>query len=126
MMKEQTKQYALALTRLIYVVGTISAIGYLIYDRQPKPEPKVEVAAPPAVAPKDFEELKAETRRNEQEIAILKKRMEEQALANQKVERKQDNNVQIMKRICEYIWVITIDKKIVPRQCYPEYNWYKE
>jgi len=31
-----------------------------------------------------------------------------------------------MKRICEYIWVITIDKKIAPRQCYPEYNWSKE
>ena len=125
-MKEQTKQYALALTRLVYVVGTIAAIGYLVYDRQPKPEPKVEVAAPPAVAPKDFEELKAEQQRQEQELKRLAKQIEEQAAIDKKIERKQENNVQVMKRICEYIWVITIDKKIVPRQCYPEYNWNKE
>lgn len=125
-MKEQTKQYALALTRLIYVVGTIMTIGYLVYDRQSKPEPKVEVVSPPAVAPKDFEELKLEQQRQEQELKRLAKQIEEQAAMDKKIERKQDNNLQVMKRICEYIWVITIDKKIAPRQCYPEYNWSKE
>ena len=125
-MKEQTKQYALALTRLIYVVGTIMTIGYLVYDRQSKPEPKVEVVSPPAVAPKDFEELKLEQQRQEQELKRLAKQIEEQAAMDKKIERKQDNNLQVMKRICEYIWVITIDKKIAPRQCYPEYNWNKE
>ena len=125
-MKEQTKQYTLALTRLIYVVGTIMTIGYLIYDRQPKPEPKIEVVSPPAVAPKDFEELKLEQQRQEQELKRLAKQIEEQAAMDKKIERKQDNNLQVMKRICEYIWVITIDKKIAPRQCYPEYNWSKE
>ncbi|NCV41495.1 MAG: hypothetical protein EBW11_13250 [Betaproteobacteria bacterium] len=125
-MKEQTKQYALALTRLIYVVGTVMTIGYLVYDRQPKQEPKVEVVSPPAVAPKDFEELKLEQQRQEQELKRLAKQIEEQAAMDKKIERKQDNNLQVMKRICEYIWVITIDKKIAPRQCYPEYNWSKE
>jgi len=125
-MKEQTKQYTLALTRLIYVVGTIMTIGYLVYDRQSKPEPKVEVVSPPSVAPKDFEELKLEQQRQEQELKRLAKQIEEQAAMDKKIERKQDNNLQVMKRICEYIWVITIDKKIAPRQCYPEYNWNKE
>jgi hypothetical protein len=120
------KKYWVGILRIIYVIVSLIIISLLIYDRQPKPEPKVEVAAPPAVAPKDFEELKAEQQRQEQEIKRLAKQIEEQAAMDKKIERKQDNNVQVMKRICEYIWVITIDKKIAPRQCYPEYNWNKE
>ena len=43
-----------------------------------------------------------------------------------RLDKNQQIQVETLKRMCEYIWVITIDKKIVPRQCYPEYNWRRE
>ena len=43
-----------------------------------------------------------------------------------RLDKNQQNQIDVLKRMCEYIWVITIDKKIVPRQCYPEYNWRRE
>lgn len=61
---------------------------------------------------------------------VLIKKLEEHNLIlynNIKVlDKKIQTNTEIIKRMCEYIWVITIDKKIVPRQCYPEYNWRRE
>lgn len=33
---------------------------------------------------------------------------------------------ELLKRMCEYIVVITVDKKIIPRQCLSDYNWRKE
>ena len=35
-----------------------------------------------------------------------------------RLDKNQQNQIDVLKRMCEYIWVITIDKKIVPRQCY--------
>jgi len=43
-----------------------------------------------------------------------------------RLDKNQQTQIETLKRMCEYIWVITIDKKIVPRQCYPEYNWRRE
>lgn len=43
-----------------------------------------------------------------------------------KLDKNQQIQIETLKRICEYIWVITIDKKIVPRQCYSDYNWRRE
>jgi hypothetical protein len=43
-----------------------------------------------------------------------------------RLDKNQQTQIDTLKRMCEYIWVITIDKKIVPRQCYPEYNWRRE
>lgn len=42
------------------------------------------------------------------------------------LDKRIQSNTEIIKRMCEYIWVITIDKKIAPRQCYPDYNWRRE
>lgn len=61
---------------------------------------------------------------------VLIKKLEEHNLVlenNIKVmDKKIQTNTEIIKRMCEYIWVITIDKKIAPRQCYPDYNWRRE
>jgi hypothetical protein len=42
---------------------------------------------------------------------------------NQKLERRTQSHLEAIKRMCEYIVVITVDKKIIPRQCLPEYRW---
>lgn len=46
--------------------------------------------------------------------------------ANKILEKRLQAHVEVMKRICEYIGVITVDKKIVPRQCLHDYSWRKE
>ena len=65
----------------------------------------------------------------EKQIVLIKK-LEEHNLSlenNIKVlDKRIQANTEIIKRMCEYIWVITIDKKIAPRQCYPDYNWRRE
>jgi hypothetical protein len=42
---------------------------------------------------------------------------------NQRLERRTQSHLEAIKRMCEYIVVITVDKKIIPRQCLPEYRW---
>lgn len=65
----------------------------------------------------------------EKQNALIKK-LEETNIALENSLKSQDKRIQanteIIKRMCEYIWVITIDKKIAPRQCYPDYNWRRE
>lgn len=73
-------------------------------------------------------------------ISTLEAQIEKQNVLIQKLET-QNNNLEnnlkllekrlqahtdVMKRICEYIVIITIDKKLVPRQCLIEYKWSKE
>jgi hypothetical protein len=42
------------------------------------------------------------------------------------LEKRLQAHIDITKRMCEYIIVITVDKKIIPRQCLPDYNWKRE
>lgn len=42
------------------------------------------------------------------------------------VEKRLQANTDVLKRFCEYIVVITVDKKIIPRQCLSDYKWLKE
>ena len=73
-------------------------------------------------------------------IIVLEQELEKQILITKKLESSNDdllNNLkiankriqfhnEILKRMCEYIIVITVDKKIIPRQCLSDYNWRKE
>jgi|688.fasta_scaffold546400_2 hypothetical protein len=73
-------------------------------------------------------------------IIVLEQELEKQILITKKLESSNDtllNNLktaekriqfhnEILKRMCEYIVVITVDKKIIPRQCLSDYNWKKE
>jgi hypothetical protein len=73
-------------------------------------------------------------------LGTLEAQIEKQNVLIQKLET-QNNNLEnnlkllekrlqahtdVMKRICEYIVIITVDKKIIPRQCLLEYKWSKE
>lgn len=42
------------------------------------------------------------------------------------LEKRTQAHTELLKRMCEYIIVITVDKKIIPRQCLPEYKWSRE
>jgi hypothetical protein len=73
-------------------------------------------------------------------LSTLEAQIEKQNVLIQKLETQNSNlennlkllekrlqaNTDVMKRICEYIVIITIDKKLVPRQCLIEYKWSKE
>lgn len=45
---------------------------------------------------------------------------------NKQLEKRIQAHTELLKRTCEYIVVITVDKKILPRQCMPDYNWRRE
>ena len=42
------------------------------------------------------------------------------------LEKRLQANTEVIKRMCEFIVIITIEKKLIPRHCLPEYNWRRE
>jgi hypothetical protein len=48
------------------------------------------------------------------------------ATTNKQLERRLQSHTEVMKRICEYVVIITVDKKIIPRQCLNDYSWRRE
>lgn len=69
----------------------------------------------------------------ERQIEQQKNEIKQQNIVNEtytnnikQLERRLQAHTELLKRNCEYIMVITVDKKIVPRQCLPEYNWRRE
>jgi len=46
--------------------------------------------------------------------------------ANKQLEKRIQAHTELLKRMCEYIVVITVDKKITPRQCLADYSWKRE
>ena len=63
-----------------------------------------------------------------QSVLIQKLEMENNNLENnlKLLDKRHQAHTDLLKRMCEYIIVITVDKKIIPRQCLPEYKWGKE
>ena len=73
-------------------------------------------------------------------LGTLEAQIEKQNVLIQKLETQNNNlennlkllekrlqaNTDVLKRFCEYIVVITVDKKIIPRQCLVDYKWIKE
>lgn len=73
-------------------------------------------------------------------LSTLEAQIEKQNVLIQKLETQNSNlennlkllekrlqaNTDVLKRFCEYIVVITVDKKIIPRQCLVDYKWIKE
>ena len=59
-----------------------------------------------------IEKLQAQNNNLENTVKVLDKRIQA--------------NTDVLKRFCEYIVVITVDKKIIPRQCLVDYKWIKE
>jgi hypothetical protein len=63
-----------------------------------------------------------------QNVLIQKLEIQNSNLENnlKLLEKRLQAHTDVMKRICEYIVIITVDKKIIPRQCLIEYKWSKE
>lgn len=45
---------------------------------------------------------------------------------NKQYEKRLLAHTEFLKRACEYFTVITVEKKILPRQCLPDYQWRRE
>lgn len=69
-----------------------------------------------------------ETQIEKQRVIIEKLEVQNNNLENniKLLEKRLQANTDVLKRFCEYIVIITVDKKIIPRQCLLEYKWVKE
>lgn len=116
----------------IVYFSTLLMVMVAVYNKQTaKPLPQV-VQTPPAPTV-DLEPLKQRIDQLERDLAQqsqtkrnLDAAFEQQDRINQRLERRLQAHTEAFKRLCEYVMVITIDKKIVPRQCLPEYKWSRE
>ena len=117
----------------VYFTVLILVSVAVVRKQAPKPEP---LPAPVVTAPAPTINLEP----LQQRIENLERELERQVLtkkqldiandnlekANQRLERRLQAHTEAFKRLCEYVMVITVDKKIVPRQCLPEYKWSRE
>lgn len=105
----------------------IANIAYLsqLYYSQPKPVVEA-VEKPNQQLLERLDKIEKELERQDKIIIFYDTYNATQMTNLRKLEKNQLSQIDTLKRMCEYIWVITIDKKIVPRQCYPEYNWRRE
>lgn len=114
----------------LLILVSVAVIRKQMPERsQPAPEP-VAVVASPAVdlepLQRRIEQLERDLQRESQARKLLETHQENLDKSNQRLERRLQAHTEAFKRICEYVMVITVDKKIVPRQCLPEYRWSRE
>ncbi|NDF99069.1 MAG: hypothetical protein EB101_09135 [Chitinophagia bacterium] len=119
---------------IVYFLVVLIVSTILIYDRY-RAVPEVPVATPAvAVVPEPRVDLTpVEDKLKQLETAVVKtnERVDKSDTAQiqeqiRRLERRLQAQLEYNKRLCEYIMVITVDKKIVPRQCLPEYKWQRE
>jgi len=84
------------------------------------------VAEPPQVVSTNTNTLEILIEKQSVLISTLEKNNENLDNNIKSLEKRLQAHTDLMKRMCEYIIVITVDKKIIPRQCLPEYKWTKE
>jgi hypothetical protein len=118
--------YALAILTIVILIG----VDKVYKNKPPEPVAPAPVVVSPTV---DLQPLENRISRLESDLARHKSdneklEAENAALSESKrrLERRLQAQLEFNKRICEYIMVITVDKKIVPRQCLPEYKWQRE
>lgn len=120
---------------IVYFLVVLIVSTILIYDRY-RAVPEVPVAATPAVTvvpePRiDLTPVEDKLKQLETAVAKTNERVDKSDTAQiqeqiRRLERRLQAQLEYNKRLCEYIMVITVDKKIVPRQCLPEYRWQRE
>ena len=121
----------MVIARILYFVLSLAIILVLVYDRSHTTQPAI---VQPTV---DFnainqsvanleQEVSNEMNNQLKEIKKLDTKIDEQKTNIKELEKRLQVQLEFNKRICEYIWVITIEKKLVPRKCTPDYNWTKE
>ena len=109
---------------LIFVCN-IAYLVHLYRNTLPPPSAPV-VAVQDSQLEKRIEALEKQVQDQQKVIAWYDTYNQTSQTNFKRLDKNQQNQIDVLKRMCEYIWVITIDKKIVPRQCYPEYNWRRE
>lgn len=120
----------MVIARILYFVLSLAIILVLIYERshliKPLPPPIQQPTVDIDSINKSIANLERETNSQLNAIKTLETKIEEQKATTNNLDKKLQLQLEFNKRICEYIWVITIDKKIVPRKCTPDFNWTKE
>lgn len=129
--KTQWRFYA---TILYFTVLILLVVG-IIRKQNPPPAPlipsqQLAIVAEPKVdlepLTQRIEQLERDLERQTKANQALAAHHDQQERVNQRLERRLQAHTEAFKRICEYVMVITVDKKIVPRQCLPEYRWSRE
>lgn len=108
---------------LLFIVSLFLLTNILL--KSPSKEPVIEVTQPTVtVNPLDTIEAQIE----KQNVLIQKLEAQNSNLENniKLLEKRLQANTDVLKRFCEYIVIITVDKKIIPRQCLLDYKWLKE
>ena len=88
---------------------------------------------PPPAPTVNLEEPLKRIEQLERQLELQKNTTKQQETANEalassikQLEKRVQAHTEVVKRMCEYIVIITVDKKILPRQCLPDYNWRRE
>jgi hypothetical protein len=136
MITEHFKTHWRFYATIIYFTLLILLVVGIIRKQNPPPAATVSPPPPPVIVAEPKIDLEPLTKRIEQLEQALERQTkanqlltaqhDQQERVNQKLERRLQSHTETFKRICEYIMVITIDKKLVPRQCLPEYRWSRE
>ena len=118
---------------LVYFTALIMVMFAVYNKHTAKPVPAEPPSPPTPAITVDLDPINKKIAVLEQELSAhttqlqtLKKEHDIVMAANQRLERRAQSHTEAFKRLCEYVMVITIDKKLVPRQCLPEYRWSKE
>lgn len=116
--------YFTALILVMFAVYNKHTVKPVPAEPPPPPSPTITVDFDPIN--KKIAVLEQELSAHTTQLQTLKKEHDIVMAANQRLERRAQSHTEAFKRLCEYVMVITIDKKLVPRQCLPEYRWSKE
>ena len=116
--------YFTALIMVMFAVYNKHTVKPAPAEPPPPPSPTITVDLDPIN--KKIAVLEQELSAHTTQLQTLKKEHDIVMAANQRLERRAQSHTEAFKRLCEYVMVITIDKKLVPRQCLPEYRWSKE
>ena len=116
--------YFTALIMVMFAVYNKHTAKPVPAEPPPPPTPAITVDLDPIN--KKIAVLEQELSAHTTQLQTLKKEHDIVMAANQRLERRAQSHTEAFKRLCEYVMVITIDKKLVPRQCLPEYRWSKE
>lgn len=88
---------------------------------------------PPPAPTVNIEEPLKRIEQLERQLELQKNTTKQQETANEalansikQLEKRVQAHTEVVKRMCEYIVIITVDKKILPRQCLPDYSWRRE
>ena len=120
--------------RYFSIVAFVSSLSILLtlQVQKYKSEPK-QKEIPQTVSQIDIDSLQKRLdlleKQEEKQLLVIKKlETDHDSLANsqKQLEKRLQAHTEIIKRICEYVVIITVDKKIIPRQCLPDYAWRRE